>query len=101
MCFLRAVSVMMFPSMYFVHIGNKSATQNQFEGIFFKKSFKKHVIVLKLSLNDPDWPHFSAWPKMATLKLLFLLLDLPDWLGPVMYFNKQTNVLQKNIFFLS
>lgn len=41
---------------------------------FIFKSFKKHVIVLKVSLNDPDWPHFSAWPTMATLKLPFLLL---------------------------
>lgn len=42
--------------------------------LFYFKSFKKHVIVLKVSLNDPDWPHFSAWPTMATLKLPFLLL---------------------------
>lgn len=82
MCFLQAMSVMAFTSMHFVHIGDKSATQNQFEGMsfllllfcFIFKSFKKHVIVLKVSLNDPDWPHFSAWPTMATLKLPFLLL---------------------------
>lgn len=82
MCFLQAMSVMAFTSMHFVHTGDKSATQNQFEGMsfllllfcFIFKSFKKHVIVLKVSLNDPDWPHFSAWPTMATLKLPFLLL---------------------------
>lgn len=35
MCFLQAVSVMAFTSMHFIHIGEKSATQNQFEGMAF------------------------------------------------------------------
>lgn len=74
MCFFQAVSVMAFPYMHFVRIRDKSTSQNQFERMaLFFRYFKKYVIVIQVSLNDPDWPHFSAWPTMASFEIIISL----------------------------
>lgn len=52
-----------------------------------------------MSLNDPDWPHFSAWPTTATLKLSFLLFYVARLVRTSHVFSQANQCPSENFFF--